>query len=94
MIVRILGYGQFRLSDDAYDELNDADERIEAAVTAGDTSAFALALSDLVAVVLGRGEMVGPGEFVSSEAVIPTPGTSLEDVRGLLSSEGLVPDAR
>ena len=45
MIVRILGEGQYDVSDEAIDRLNELDAAVEAAVEAGDEAAFAQALA-------------------------------------------------
>jgi len=92
VIVRILGEGQFRLPDSAADTLNGIDERLEAAVAAGDEAAFATELGALVAAVRSRGTVVGDDELVPSDAVVPDPDTTLDEARNLLSEEGLIPD--
>jgi len=48
VIVRILGEGQYDLSDDAASALNDLDAEVEAAIEAGDESAFRQALASLL----------------------------------------------
>lgn len=92
MIVRILSYGQYRVPDDDVAAMNEVDDRVESAVAAGDDRMFQACLTELIAMVLQRGEPVSPGEFVASEAVLPTPGSTLEDARRMLTDEGLVPD--
>jgi hypothetical protein len=92
MIVRILGYGQYRVPDEAVADVDAADERIEAAVEGGDARGFAHALTELVEVIQSSGTLLGPGEFARSEAVVPAPGTTLEEAGALLSSEGLIPE--
>jgi hypothetical protein len=92
MIVRILGVGQFRVPDAAADTLNAIDERLEAAVEAGDPAAFATELSALVAAVRSHGTAVPDAELVGSDAVVPDPDTTLDEARALLSEEGLIPD--
>lgn len=92
MIVRILGEGQFRLPDGAGDALNAIDERLEAAVAAGDEAAFAAELASLVAAVRSQGTPVADDELVGSDAVVPDPDTTLAEARSLLSEEGLIPD--
>lgn len=92
MIVRILGVGQYRLDDAAFAGANDADERVQAAVDAGDEAGFTAALGDLIALVQAKGEELSVDEFVGSDAVVPGPGTTLDEARALLSSEGLIPD--
>ena len=48
MIVRILGEGQYDVSDEALDRLNELDAAVEAAVEAGDVDAFGTALAALL----------------------------------------------
>ena len=45
MILRILGEGQYDVSGDAMDRLNELDAAVEAAVEAGDTEQFSKALA-------------------------------------------------
>lgn len=94
MIVRILNYGQYRVPDDAVTALNDVDDQVEAAVEAGDDRRFQACLDELVALVHGEGRLVPSGEFVTSDAVLPPPGTTLAEARSLLTADGLVPDEK
>ena len=91
MIVRILGEGQYRLPASAGDELNVIDNRLEAAVSAGNEDEFAKELAALVAVVRSRGEALADDELVASDAVLPDPDTTMDEARRLLSEEGLIP---
>jgi hypothetical protein len=92
MIVRILGEGQYRIPDDAFAALNGVDERVQAAADAGDEAGFQSALTELVEGIRRSGEPLPTEEFVGSDAVVPAAGTSLEEARALLSSEGLIPN--
>ena len=92
MIVRILGVGQFRLPDDAAAELNRIDDDVQAAAESGDGEAFARALRNLVDEVERLGQPVPPQELVGSDAIVPSPDTTLEEAKALLSAEGLIPD--
>ena len=91
MILRILGEGQWRIDDDQVDGLNELDDRVEHAVDAGDEAAFRTALEELLAAVRRAGSEVGLEELVDSDLVLPPPDASLEEVRELLSDEGLIP---
>lgn len=91
MIVRILNYGQYDVPDDAVAALNDIDDQVEAAAEAGDERRFEACLTELVAFVQERGTPVPAQEFITSEAVVPTPGTTLSEARSLFTAEGLVP---
>jgi predicted transcriptional regulator len=92
VIVRILTHGQYDVSDEALIELNEVDERIIEAVEAGNVEAFTAALGQLVEVVQARGAPLPLDSLVSSDLVLPAPGSTLEEVRALLGDEGLVPD--
>jgi hypothetical protein len=92
VIVRILGVGQFRLDDEACAAVNAIDDRVQAALEAGDDATFQAALRELAAAVERSGEPLPADEFVGSDAVVPGPDTTLDEARSLLSSEGLIPD--
>lgn len=91
MIVRILGEGQWRLDDGAVDELNPLDTKVEQAVESGDEADFRVALEDLLAAVRRAGDQVRLEELVDSDLVLPPADASLDEVKDLLSDEGLIP---
>jgi hypothetical protein len=92
VIVRILGEGQFRLDDTAFATVHEIDDRVQAAAEAGDADAFSAALHDLVDAVRRLGSPLAADEFEGSDAIVPEAGTTLEEARELLSSEGLIPN--
>jgi hypothetical protein len=92
VIVRILGEGQYRLDDAAFSAVNAIDDRVQAAADAGDATGFEAALTELVDTVVRLGTPLAADEFEGSDAIVPGHGTSLEEARELLSSEGLIPD--
>jgi hypothetical protein len=92
VIVRILSVGQYRVPDESCAELNRVDDAVQAAAESDDEKAFARALQDLVDEVERLGEAVPAQELIGSDAIVPAPGTTLEEARALLSSEGLIPD--
>jgi hypothetical protein len=92
VIVRILGEGQFRLDDTAFATVHEIDDRVQAAAEAGDAGAFSAALHELVDAIQRMGEPLAADEFEGSDAIVPEAGTTLEEARELLSSEGLIPN--
>jgi PspA-Associated protein len=92
VIVRILGEGQYRLDDAAFAAVNAIDDRVQAAADATDPDGFQAALTELVDTVVRLGTPLAPDEFEGSDAIVPGHGTTLEEARELLSSEGLIPD--
>ena len=91
MIVRISGEGQFEVPDGHLEELNRFDDQLAKAVDAGDQAAFTSALEALLASVRTVGGEL-PADFIGpSELVLPGPDATLEEVREVLSEEGLIP---
>lgn len=93
MIVRIMGEGQHDVPAPELDELNRLDSEVEAAVEAGDESAFSLALARLLGRVVQVGPPVPDDVLVPSELVLPPVEATIDDVRHLFAagSDGLVP---
>jgi hypothetical protein len=91
VILRILGEGQLEVSDEAIAELNELDDELISAVEKGDEALFASALADLQARVRERGKPVPDDYLGPSELILPGPDATLEEVRELLSDEGLIP---
>ena len=91
MIVRILGEGQYDVPDDALEGLNVCDEAVVAAIEAGDEAGFTVALGELLRGVHTAGTPTPLDALVPSDLVLPAADASLEEVRELLSEEGLIP---
>jgi hypothetical protein len=91
MIVRILEQGQYEVPDDRLDELNALDQKVTDAIEREDSGSFQEALAQLLAGVRESGATV-PDDFLgASDLVLPGDGSSLEDVRAMLTDEGLIP---
>jgi hypothetical protein len=91
MIVRILGEGQLVLEKDALVELNKLDDDLMAAVEAGETEPFKDAMEALLAKVRELGAPLPVEELKPSDFILPSAHSSLDEVRDLLSSDGLIP---
>jgi hypothetical protein len=91
VIVRILGEGQFRIGDAAAAELNRLDTELEAAVNHNDEAAFATALNGLLAQVRAQGSPLPPDTLEESDLILPHQDSSMDEVRKLLTDEGLIP---
>jgi PspAA-like protein len=93
MIVRVLGEGQYDVSDEAIDRLNELDAAVEAAVEAGDEAAFGTALSALLEGVRTVGVPHDVESLDESDLILPPADATIDEVRALLveSDEGLIP---
>ena len=91
MIVRILGEGQFEVDDAATGELNILDAKLEAAVNAIDDQAFRAALDALVSRIRVLGTPLPDDTLEPSTLILPDAEATMDNVREMLSGEGLIP---
>ncbi|WP_043682351.1 PspA-associated protein PspAA [Streptomyces xylophagus] len=91
MIVRIMGEGQVRLADSHLTELNKLDDVLLTEVQNGDGPAFRQTLQALLAKVRELGEPLPDDSLEPSELILPAEDATLEEVRDLLSDDGLIP---
>ena len=91
MIVRISGEGQFDVSESHVGELNRLDEDLTKAVDSGDEAQFKSTLEALLTSVRSAGEEL-PADWIGpSDLVLPSPDSSIHEVREVLGDEGLIP---
>ncbi|MFE2267192.1 PspA-associated protein PspAA [Streptomyces griseosporeus] len=93
MIVRIMGEGQVRLDDSHLAELNRLDEELLAEMQNGDGPGFRRTLAALLTRVRDLGTPLPDDALEPSELILPSPDATLEEVRELLSDDGLIPGA-
>jgi hypothetical protein len=91
VIVRILGEGQLVVEPSALDELNKLDDNLIAAVHNSDEAAFRTAMDLLLARARELGTPLPVEEIKPSDFILPSADSSLDEVRDLLSSDGLIP---
>jgi hypothetical protein len=91
VIVRIMGEGQLEIEDSQLPELNTLDDALSTAVEGGDDGEFRAALSALLQAVRARGTPVADDALVDSDLVLPYEDAHIDEVRELLSGEGLIP---
>ena len=91
MIVRILGEGQLEVAESATGELNELDAALEKAVNAGDEEAFRPALTALLDRVRALGTPLASDALEPSELILPRADADLDEVRGMLTGEGIIP---
>ena len=91
MIIRILGEGQFDVPEEAVAALNDLDAAVESGVEYGDVAAFTTALESLLAGVRASAVPHDEGTLDTSDLILPPADATLEEVRDLLSGDGLIP---
>ncbi|AVV43068.1 hypothetical protein PYK79_19720 [Streptomyces sp. ID05-04B] len=91
MIVRIMGEGQWELADSHFVEMNKLDDDLLAEMESGDEDGFHRTLGALLDAVRRLGAPLPDEALEPSELILPSPDASLEEVRDMLSDDGLIP---
>ncbi|MFF9812676.1 hypothetical protein [Streptomyces sp. NPDC014006] len=91
MIVRIMGEGQVRLADSHLAELNKLDDELLAEMENGDGPGFRRTLTALLTKVRELGTPLPDESLEPSDLILPAAEATLEEVRELLSDDGLIP---
>ena len=92
MIIRIMGEGQWDVDDGHLEALNRLDAAVEEAVQAGDEVQFSQGMAALLHAVRTEGTRLEDDSLEDSDLILPPADATMEEVRALLGSEGLVPD--
>jgi hypothetical protein len=91
MIVRILGEGQLEVPESVQAELNQLDVALESAVEADDEASYRSALTALLTRVREVGSPTDADDLRPSELIVPQEDATIDEVRKLLTDEGLIP---
>ncbi len=91
MIARILGEGQWEVPEESIGRLNELDAAVEAAVEGADERTFSLSLAALLDAVRAAGSPLAADALVHSDLILPRSDSTIEEVRDLLSDDGLIP---
>jgi hypothetical protein len=91
VIARILGEGQWELTEEHLTDLNKLDDEVEAAVEQGDEAVFTAKLGALLDAVRSSGTPLPDDSLEDSDLILPPSDATIEEVRALLSDEGLIP---
>ena len=91
MLIRILGEGQFIVPDSELPEINRLDLQLEAALKSSEVN-FRQALDALLDKVRSVGVRPPDHEMEESQVILPFADASEDDIRDMLTEDGLVPD--
>ena len=92
MIVRIMGEGQYRLSEEVLARVNALDNTVVKAVDADDEDAFHESFEEMLEVIRSEGEHLGDEEIETSDIIVPPSDTSFAEAAAEFTGEGLIPD--
>jgi hypothetical protein len=92
VIVRILGEGQWDVDQAHLEALNALDAALERAVETGDEGAFRSGMTALLDGVRTQGTRLEDDSLEESDFILPPSDATIDEVRALMTHEGLVPD--
>jgi hypothetical protein len=92
VIVRIATESQYRLPEDASEELNDLDNQVVTAVEAGDEDRFHELFEQMLDLVRRAGHALDEDELAESDVILPPPDTSFVEAAADFTGDGLIPD--
>ena len=92
MIVRIATESQYKLPEEAADELNDLDNQVVEAVDGGDEDRFHELFEQMLDLIRRAGQPLDEDELEESEVILPPPDTSFVEAAAEFTGEGLIPD--
>lgn len=91
MIVRIMGEGQVRLDDGHLTALNALDDELLDEMESGDGPGFRRTLQALLDEVRALGTPLPDEALEPSDLILPSPDATLDEVRAMLTEDGLIP---
>jgi hypothetical protein len=92
VIVRLMGEGQFQVGDAVIEQLNELDDRAQAAADANDEPELDRVLDEMWRLVQAEGERLPDDDLSASDVAVPPSDLTLEETTRLFSHDGLIPD--
>jgi hypothetical protein len=92
VIVRLMGEGQYRVSDGIRERLNAADNEAMTALDAENEPELDAKLDEMWQLVQSEGERLPDESLEPSDVVIPPSDLTLQETRKLFSEDGLIPE--
>jgi hypothetical protein len=92
MIVRISGEGQYDVSDEQRERLNELDNQAVAAVEAGDRERFEQIWKQMLDLVTNECHPLPDDELVGSDVILPPRDTTFDEAGADFTGDGLIPD--
>ena len=87
-----MGEGQYRLSKNVLERVNELDNTVVKAVEADDEDGFHASFEEMLEAIRSEGEHLGDEEIETSDIIVPPSDTSFAEAAAEFSGEGLIPD--
>jgi len=87
-----MGEGQYRLSKEVLERVNELDNTVVKAVEADDEDGFHASFEEMLEAIRSEGEHLGDEEIETSDIIVPPSDTSFAEAAAEFTGEGLIPD--
>ena len=92
MIIRIMNEGQYEVSTDLLDDLNELDNEIVGLLESGDETRFREVLGKFISMIRTNGKPLNMDVIMESDLIVPPEDLTLSEAVRVFSGEGLIPD--
>ncbi len=87
VVVRIQGEDQYRISEADHAALDDYDQKVVAAISAGDEAAFNASVSAVLEFVRTKGQKLGHDDLSPSAVILPAGDMTLAEAKTIMSGD-------
>jgi tRNA threonylcarbamoyladenosine modification (KEOPS) complex Pcc1 subunit len=87
VVVRIQGEDQYRISEADHAALDDYDQKVVAAISAGDEAAFNASVSAVLEFVRTKGQKLGQDDLSPSAVILPAGDMTLAEAKIIMSGD-------
>lgn len=92
-IVRVMGQGQFKVSDETVKSINEVDNAIVEILqneNKADDQEFETKISELIKTIVSKGQKLNDRELIESDIIVPDADISLDEARKVFKGEGII----
>jgi PspA-Associated protein len=94
-VVRIMGQGQFKVSEDTVKKINEVDDAIVQILqneSKTDDQEFRTKITKIVQTITSEGQKLDDKELVESDIIVPDTDTSIDEAKKVFQGEGIIPE--
>jgi hypothetical protein len=97
-IVRVAGYGQFKINQATMAKINEIDNEIvnmlkkDSGTSMEDKNQFRNKIEEMVNLITKEGKPLEYKEIVESDIIVPSADLSVEEAKNMFKGEGIIPE--
>ena len=94
-VVRIMGQGQFKVSEDTVKKINEVDDAIVQILqneSKADDQEFRTKITKIVQTITLEGQKLDDKKLVESDIIVPDTDISIDEAKKVFQGEGIIPE--